>query len=112
MADGAAPIISAKEAIALGRQYFDELMGGQATARVLLEGLSIDEVSGHWVVTIGFDSERARPKRSLIGGSAAALMVDAMEQTSAKFQDFEIIREFRAVHLSSTDGSFVKLDHV
>ncbi len=111
MADGAAPTISPKEAIALGRQYFDDFMGGHATARVLLEGLSIDQQSGNWVVTMGFDSERPMPKRSLIGGGVLAELGKSMEQISGRYQDFELVREFRAVHLSSIDGSFVKLDH-
>lgn len=111
MADGAAPTISPKEAIALGRQYFADLMGEQSSARVLLEGLSIDPLSGNWVVTMGFDSERIKPKRSLISGGAFSELNKAIDQLSTKYQDTEMIREFRTVHLSSTDGSFVKLDH-
>lgn len=111
MADGAAPTISPKEAIALGGQYFKDLMGGQATARVLLEGLSIDEPSGNWVVTIGFDSERQVAKRSLVAGGALAELNKTLEQFSGRYHDYELVREFRAVHISSADGSFVKLEH-
>jgi len=111
MADGAAPTISPRDAIALGRRYFDELMGDQSAARVLLEGLSFDEGSGHWVVTIGFDSDRLLPKRSLIGGGPAAELDKTIKQAFGVLQEYELIREFRAVHLSSTDGSFVKLEH-
>ena len=111
MADGASPTISPKDAIALGREYFDDLMGGQSAARVLLEGLSIDDQSGNWVVTFGFDSERPKQKRTFIRGGPIAELVKSMEQFSSEYQEFDFIREFRAIHLSSTDGSFVKLEH-
>lgn len=110
MADGASPTISPKDAIALGREYFDDLMGGQSVARVLLEGLSIDDQSGNWVVTFGFDSERIKPKRRIPDAmSAAGLLTGSLNPSL--FQDIELIREFRAVHLSCADGRFVKLEH-
>lgn len=110
MADGACPTISPKDAIALGREYFDDLMGGQSAARVLLEGLSIDDQSGNWVVTFGFDSERIKPKRPIPDAINAAGL-SAGSRNPSLFQDIELIREFRAVHLSSSDGRFVKLEH-
>jgi hypothetical protein len=111
MADGAAPAISPKQAIALGRQYFDDFMGDQAATRVLLEGLSIEDMSGNWVVTIGFDSERTKLKRTSIGGRQETELSQRIKQAFGEFQDYELIREFRAIHLSSGDGSFVKLEH-
>ena len=112
MADGAAPTISPKEAIALGGQYFKDLMGGHATLRVLLEGLSIDDASGNWVVTIGFDSERVKPRRILPNMfSSLGGLAQAGGEVGGQIQDYELVREFRAVHISSADGSFVKLEH-
>lgn len=111
MADGAATTLSPKEAIALARQYFSELMSAVQDDRVLLEGLSLDDTAGNWVVTFGFDSQRPKQKRALIRGGAIGELVKSMEQFSSEYQEFDLIREFRAIHLSSTDGSFVKLEH-
>lgn len=107
MADGASPTLPPKEAIALGLKYFTELMESQPTKRVLLEGLRLDEDKGNWVVTFGFDSARkVEPSLSelerSVGGSLANLI---------RRDETEILREFRAVHLSSTSGDFVKLEH-
>lgn len=106
MADGATPTLSPKEAIALGRRYFDEMMGGQSGNRVLLEALNLSADTGDWVVTFGFDSERPKAKRGWpISGFASA-----MKEEMSKFEEFELIREFRSIHLSAIDGSFVKLE--
>jgi hypothetical protein len=64
MADGASPTIPPKDAIVLGMKYFKELMERQPTTRVLLEGLFLNEKTGDWVVTFGFDSEQEKPLRT------------------------------------------------
>ena len=102
MADGASPPLSPKEAIALGMTYFTDLMEGQPTVRVLLEGLELDHDSGNWVVTFGFDSKREKP----VGVSPFAALKPIL-----RAPEVEILREFRSVHLSSEDGQFVKLEH-
>lgn len=109
MADGASPTLPPKEAIALGMKYFRELMEGQPTPRILLEGLDLDEDHGNWVVTFGFDSERIRPDNL----SPAQIMREAMDIAAEYLRKpvVEILREFRSVHLSSSDGKFVKLEH-
>jgi hypothetical protein len=105
MADGASPTIPPKDAIVLGMKYFKELMERQPTTRVLLEGLFLNEKTGDWVVTFGFDSEQEKPLRtSPMMGAISALTLMSTPQV-------EIIREFRAIHLSSTDGQFVKMEH-
>lgn len=112
MADGATPTLSPKEAIALGRRYFDELMARQAGDRVLLEGLSLSDETGDWVVTFGFDSERPKAKRSLsIAALALGGIAATMKDEISKLEEFELVREFRSIHLSPSDGSFVKLEH-
>ncbi|MGQ0566350.1 MAG: hypothetical protein ACT4OK_14940 [Gemmobacter sp.] len=105
MADGTSPTISPREAIALGMKYFTELMEDQPTSRVLLEGLALEERTGNWVVTVGFDSEREVPSRV----SPLEAMTRAL--SSHYSATVEIVREFRAVKLSSLDGQFVKLEH-
>lgn len=105
MADGASPTVPPREAIALGKKYFDELMDDQPITRVLLEGLALEDTSGNWVVTFGFDSERKVPTR----GSPLQAMARAL--ASHQSSEFEIVREFRAVKISSVDGQFVKLEH-
>jgi hypothetical protein len=105
MPDGASPTIPPREAIALGKKYFIELMEDQPTPRVLLEGLALDEESGNWVVTIGFDSERKKPRQ----GSYLQAYVTALSSGSA--EEFEMVREFRSVWISSLDGQFVKMEH-
>lgn len=107
MADGATPTLSPKEAIALGRRYFDEMMEGQEGDRVLLEGLNLSDETGDWIVTFGFDSHRQKPKRSVPIGSFVKPMDDIRQ--AFEVRDFELIREFRAVHISATDGRFIKL---
>jgi hypothetical protein len=112
MADGATPTLSPKEAIALGWQYFDELMGGQSGNRVLLEGLSLSDETGNWIVTFGFDSERPKAKRSVsIAALALGGVAAKMKDEISKLQEFELVREFRSIHLSPDDGRFVKLEH-
>ena len=106
MADGASPTLSPKEAIAFGLKYFTDFMEGHPTVRVLLEGLNLDADSGNWVVTFGFDSQRTKPF------SVSPFMKVVASATEAlRTPEVEILREFRAVHLSSADGQFVKLEH-
>ena len=106
MADGASPTLSPKEAIVCGMNYFNDFMEGQPTVRVLLEGLNLDTESGNWVVTFGFDSVRTRPFN-------ASPFMKAIASATEEFRtpEVEILREFRAVYLSSVDGQFVKLEH-
>ena len=86
-------------------KYFLELMDDQPITRVLLEGLAFEKGSGNWVVTFGFDSEREKPTRisplEALSGLAASL----------RSKEFEIVREFRSVKISSSDGQFIKLEH-
>jgi hypothetical protein len=112
MADGAQPTLSPSEAISLGRKYFTEMMSGQATKRVLLEGLHLDEQTGNWVVTFGFDSEREipEPRYSSAPGNALALAMPRNVLAGSMIRT-ELIREFRSIHLTSSDGSFVRLEH-
>jgi hypothetical protein len=109
MADGTSPTLPPKEAIALGMKYFRELMEGQPTPRILLEGLDLDEDHGNWIVTFGFDSEREKPHAL----SPLAEIREAMNPGGVLFGKpvVEILREFRSIHLSTSDGKFVKLDH-
>lgn len=105
MADGASPTVPPREAIILGMKYFNELMDDQPKTRVLLEGLSFEDASGNWVVTVGFDSERKKPSR--ISPLEALSGVPALLRPT----EFEIVREFRSVEISASDGQFVKLEH-
>ena len=107
MADGASPPLTPKEAIALGMKYFTDLMDGQPTVRVLLEGVELDHNSGNWVVTFGFDSKREKLKSTSIPRYSAMLAM--LEE--GMIPDLEIVREFRSVLLSSKTGEFVKLEH-
>lgn len=106
MPDGTTPTIPPKDAIAFGMKHFRDLMEGQPASRVLLEGLSLDEVSGNWIVTFGFDSERPIPER-------LSPLLDAVTQVGKALRprDIELVREFRAVHVSSSDGQFIKMEH-
>jgi hypothetical protein len=108
MADGASPTLSPKEAIALGKTFFDELMEEQETPRLLLEGLQFDSRRGNWIVTFGFDSEREKPFTQ----SAAERMREGMSPIASLIHTpvMEILREFRSIHLSARDGKFVKLE--
>ena len=109
MADGASPPLTPKEAIALGMTYFTDLMEGQPTVRVLLEGLELDHDSGNWVVTFGFDSKREKP--FVVSPFLGTLSAAAAKAAASLTPETEILREFRSVHLSSEDGQFVKLEH-
>ena len=91
--------ISPKEAGEIGAQYFREMMEGQPTPRLLLEGLEYIERQKRWVVTLGFDSERSVPVSGL-----ERLMPEA------PLERREVIREFRSVHISARDGSFIKME--
>jgi hypothetical protein len=111
MADGASPTIPPRDAISLGMRYFNELMEGQAMARILLEGLGFDETSGNWVVTVGFDSQRVKPQQYSPAIRAIANALAKLPPPETLPPEFEIVREFRAVHISSVDGAFVKMEH-
>jgi hypothetical protein len=112
MADGAQSTLSPSEAISLGRKYFTEMMAGQETKRVLLEGLHLDEQTGNWIVTFGFDSEREIPEPRYASDSRNALAFSLNYNVLAgPVVRTELIREFRAIHLSSSDGRFVRLEH-
>lgn len=106
MADGASPTIPPRDAIALGIKYFSELMESQPKSRVLLEGVSLDGSSGNWIVTFGFDSERTKPAR-------VSPLLDALAGTTSALRtpEVEILREFRSVHIDSSDGRFIKMEH-
>jgi hypothetical protein len=84
-------------------------MEGQPTPRILLEGLDLDEDSANWIVTFGFDSEREKPVRL----SRVQTIISQIEAGSglALPPEVEVVREFRAVYLTTADGKFVKLEH-
>lgn len=94
-------ILTAKEAIEAGHRHFTDVMSGEPTPRVLLEGVKFDAQRRQWIVTFGFDSER---ERVLTG-------MDRIVTGAFPFApEFESVREFRAIHIAASDGAFIKMD--
>ena len=96
------PVIAPKDAISVGSRYFHDIMADQPTKRVLLEGLEYIERQRRWIVTLGFDSVRKVPLDGIgqmIHQAATGLP-----------EKFEIVREFRTIHVSARDGSFIKME--
>jgi hypothetical protein len=66
--EGQAPM-NVREAVATAKEYVSELFANEGLSDVGLEEVSLDEQTGHWLVTIGF----ARPWDKAASSFSAAI---------------------------------------
>lgn len=86
--------MTAKQAIAKARAYFDDLFASEAVVHVGLEEVVFDEHAGSWLITIGF----ARPW-------------DVEETALSAFRDFggSRPRSYKVVKMADDDGRLIAI---
>ena len=88
--------IAVKEAIEIAFGLFEDFFGDRVRNNVLLEGVEVDEETGNWCVTIGFQAGRVEETASTLGFGQVVK---------------KPIREFRTFVLNGETGSFIKMEN-
>lgn len=87
----AAAQMNAKDAIKLAFQYFHDFFDEASPQHVLLEGVSFEEDTNSWIVSIGFEIEKTR-------------------RGSAMLPFGQVARETRRFHLEDESGNLLSVD--
>ena len=86
-----------KEAVAIAKQYVEDLFAGDGAKNIGLEELRYDSAGDRWLVTIGF----SRAWEALQGSS----------KWNAVHSGEPIHRTFKTVTISDADGHVLELKH-
>ena len=100
MSLAAAKGLKPREAIDAAYAYFEQFLGDRAVKNILLEELEFDDSSGHWLVTIGFDTGRTSFKQPSVHGSLSLFDSDEVVP----------IREARRFYITDDGGALTKME--